>query len=59
MLVQQTTGAATGASGDWEHVVLDFTTPLWDPFINISINAEYCTAYLDDFQLAPAEGGGE
>jgi hypothetical protein len=59
MLVQQTTGSATGASGEWEHVVLDFTTPLWDPFINISINAEYCTAYLDDFQLAPAGKGAD
>lgn len=53
MLVKQTTSRATGASGSWEHVVLEFDTPAWDPFINISLHAENCLAYLDDFQLAP------
>ncbi len=53
MLVKQTTNMATGATGDWEHVALEFDTPAWDPFINISLHAENCTAYLDDFQLAP------
>lgn len=55
MLVKQTTNMATGTTGEWEHVTLDFQTPAWDPFINISLHAENCTAYLDDFQLAPAK----
>jgi hypothetical protein len=55
MLVKQTTNMATGTQGEWEHVTLEFQTPAWDPFINISLHAENCTAYLDDFQLAPVK----
>jgi hypothetical protein len=54
MLVKQTTNDATGKTGEWQYVSLEFQTPDWDPFINISLNAENCTAYLDDFRLAPA-----
>ena len=53
MLVKQTTNDATADTDAWQHVVLEFTTPKWDPFINISLNAEHCTAYLDNFCLKP------
>lgn len=54
MLVKQRTSDATGV-GVWERVLLDFTTPAWDPFINIAFNVEYGSAYFDDFRLEPAE----
>jgi hypothetical protein len=51
ILQEQQTTSATGQTGDWQHVVLDFTTPDWAPFINIAFHADYCEAYLDDFAL--------
>ena len=59
MLVQQTTNCATGKTDAWQHVSLEFQTPAWDPFINISLNAEHCTAWLDDFCLKPVNTAGE
>jgi hypothetical protein len=52
MLVKQRTTDATGAK-EWERVELEFTTPKWDPFINIVFRTEGCRAYMDDFRLAP------
>ena len=59
MLVRQTTDCATGKTDAWQHVSLEFRTPAWDPFINISLNAEHCTAWLDDFCLKPLGPAGE
>jgi hypothetical protein len=52
MLVKQRTTDATGAK-EWERVELEFTTPKWDPFINIVFQTKGCRAYMDDFRLAP------
>jgi hypothetical protein len=38
--------------GDWQHVVLDFTSPKWGPSLRLGLTAENCTVYMDDFQLA-------
>ncbi len=52
-LKEQQTSVAEGGKG-WQHVVLDFETPAWDPFINIVFVVEgEGTVYLDDFRLAP------
>jgi hypothetical protein len=63
MLVKQKTTTATAETDGWQHVVLDFTSPGWGPFINIAFHAEHCDAYLDDFALRevtgnPAPAGG-
>lgn len=51
MLVKERTTLATAATDGWQHVVLEFTSPDWGPFINIAFHAESCDAYLDDFAL--------
>lgn len=37
--------------GDWQKVSLEFTTPTWDPFVNIVFHCENGEAHLDDFQF--------
>ena len=37
--------------GDWQRVSLEFTTPNWDPFVNIVFVCENGEALLDDFSL--------
>jgi hypothetical protein len=55
MLVKQRTTEATGEK-QWERVALEFTTPKWDPFINIVFQTQGCRAYMDDFRIAPVGG---
>ena len=51
---QQTTHAKAGEG--WTHVVLDFDTPDWDPFINVVFCVEGDgRAWLDDFRLSRIE----
>ncbi len=38
--------------GGWQQVRLDFTTPKWGPFIQLTFHATNCRAYLDDFRFA-------
>jgi len=54
MVVKQTTDVAR-PSQKWQHVKLEFTAPKWGPFINVGFVAKNCTAYFDDFHLAPVE----
>ncbi|MFP4057966.1 MAG: hypothetical protein ACLF0G_13950 [Candidatus Brocadiia bacterium] len=49
-LVEQQTNAVRGGKG-WQRVALEFTTPEWDPFINIVFHAEGGQGYVDDFCL--------
>ena len=51
MLVVQRTTEAT--PGGWQRVELEFTTPAWDPFINVVFRTEGGKAWMDDFQLVP------
>lgn len=54
----RTTEAAPEGEADaegWQHVVLDFDSPAWGPFINIAFHAEGCDALLDDFSLRVVE----
>lgn len=52
-LVRQETTRAGGDKADWQHVVLEFDTPRWDPKINIVLEVRNAAkAYLDDFCLA-------
>ena len=37
--------------GQWQRIRLDFSTPAWDPFVDIRFHARNATAYFDDFQL--------
>ena len=49
-LVVQQTDTAPGGKG-WQNVSLGFTSPKWDPFIDVVFHAEGGTGYLDDFCL--------
>ncbi len=53
MLTRQRTSVATPGKEDWQKIELDFVAPDWGPFINIVFAADNCTAYMDDFVLAP------
>jgi hypothetical protein len=55
MLVKQCTSKATRSDGVWEHVKLDFESPIWGPFINIVFMVEQGTAWFDDFALRPLD----
>ena len=55
MVEMQMTNKAKPEGDDWQHVVLDFTTPKWGPFLNLTFVSKNCTAYGDDFCLAPVE----
>ena len=57
-IVQQQTNVVTSEQADWQRVSLEFTTPKWDPFINVVFVVEDGKAYLDDFQLIRL-GGAE
>jgi hypothetical protein len=51
MLVLQQTSPVEAGQG-WQRSFLEFTTPAWDPFINIKFVVEGGgTAWLDDFNL--------
>ena len=49
-LVEQQTNTAPGGKG-WQKLSLEFTTPKWDPFIDVVFHAEGGIGYLDDFCL--------
>lgn len=53
-LLRQRTSVARGDKSDWQQVVLEFTTPKWDPFIDVVFYCEDGTAYMDDFSLKRA-----
>ena len=36
---------------DWQKMALEFATPKWGPFIQLTFHAENCTVYLDDFRF--------
>jgi hypothetical protein len=56
-LLQQQTSDVKAGEG-WKRAALQFTTPEWDPFINIVFVLEgEGKAYMDDFRLAPVEPG--
>ena len=55
-ILEQQTSAATSEKDGWQQVSLEFTTPKWDPFINIVFVVEDGKAYLDDFRLARIGG---
>ena len=59
MLERMRTTEATGTQEGWQHVVLEFDSPSWGPFINIAFHAEGCDALLDDFSLQAVEGAKE
>jgi len=40
---------AVRPGGDWQQAAVEFTTPKWGPFIQITFYASACKAYLDDF----------
>jgi|GEM_PF-124863 len=50
-LVRQETTRASGDRKDWQHVVLEFDTPRWDPKIDIVFKVDNGHAYMDDFCL--------
>ncbi len=53
---------ATAETDAWQRVVLEFDTPAYDPFVDLVIEVEDATAYMDDFhfrRIGPAEGNGE
>ncbi len=50
-LVRQETTRADGDKGDWQHAVLEFDTPRWDPKINIVLEVRNGKAYMDDFRI--------
>jgi hypothetical protein len=54
-LLRQKTTLARGDRPDWQQVSLEFTTPKWDPFIDLVFYCDDGTAYLDDFSLMKAE----
>ena len=55
MLEKMRTNEVTPGKDGWQHVVLEFDSPAWGPFINIAFHAEYCNAWLDDFGLTVIE----
>jgi len=61
-ILEQQTNVVTSEKEGWQQVFLEFTTPKWDPFINIVFVVENGKAYLDDFRLVrlgAAAAGGE
>jgi hypothetical protein len=50
-LVEQRTTCAVGGTAGWQHVTLEFTTPAYDPFIDVRFHCTHGTALLDDFAL--------
>jgi hypothetical protein len=55
--LRQTTNHADPEQDGWQRIHLEFTTPAWGPFVDLAFVAEGCTAYFDDFRLAPVEDG--
>ena len=52
LLKQQTSSVKAGEG--WKKAELEFTTPKWDPFINIKFEMKgKGRAFMDDFQLVP------
>lgn len=52
----QTDHARSGDGSQWKHLQVEFTTPQWDPFLDLKFHCEGGTAYVDDFSLAPVDG---
>ena len=46
--------AESQASNDWQLLEITFTTPAWDPFLDLTFIARGAQVYLDDFNLSPA-----
>jgi hypothetical protein len=55
MLVKNRTTAAKPGKDGWRKVAVEFTTPKWGPFVNISFVARNCNAWMDDFTFVPVE----
>ena len=47
------TNSVTSDIEEWQKVELEFTTPAWDPFIDIRFHCNNGAAYVDDFILTP------
>jgi hypothetical protein len=52
------TNTVTEAKAGWQKVSLEFTTPKWDPFLNVVFEVRDCKVYLDDFSLTRVQRGG-
>jgi hypothetical protein len=49
------TPSAEPGGEEWQKVALEFDSPKWGPFLNVTFHARSCTAYVDDFRIAAVE----
>jgi hypothetical protein len=50
-VTRQQTTSAKGDKPGWQKVTLEFTTPAWDPYVDISFVVDSGQAFVDDFSL--------
>jgi hypothetical protein len=50
-VTRQQTSSAKGDKPGWQKVTLEFTTPPWDPYIDISFVVDSGQVFVDDFSL--------
>ena len=46
---------AAGPADGWQKLAVEFTTPKWEPFVELAFHAINCTVYLDDSRFTIVE----
>ncbi len=54
-LAKHRTNTATANENGWQKLTLEFTTPEWDPFVDIRFHCPDGVAWFDDFYFGPAD----
>jgi hypothetical protein len=54
-LAKHRTNTATADKSGWQKLTLEFTTPKWDPFVDIRFHCPDGVAWFDDFYFGPAD----